>query len=134
MRNMGLRTVPYYIGYYICDYIFYIIPNMIIVIACNCMRLVLFTDYQIVKVSCMVAFGSVLIPISYLIGFVFKEYDNAFRNSGLILYTFGFLVADAISSISHSEFYKIDQDLSRYRFFAMIDPFVFYYWAQGFPV
>lgn len=53
----------------------------------------------------MVGFGFVLIPITYLIGFAFREYDNAFRNSGLILYTLGFLIADAICSITKAEFY-----------------------------
>ena len=103
---MGLRTVPYYIGYFISDYIFYIIPNLLVVVLCNSLSITLFTDYQIVKISCMVTFGAILIPLSYLIGFVFKDYDNAFRNSGLILYTFGFLTADAISCISHTNFYK----------------------------
>ena len=54
----------------------------------------------------MVSFGFVVIPITYLIGFAFRDYDNAFRNSGLILYTVGFLIADAISSITKAEFYK----------------------------
>eukprot|EP00347_Sterkiella_histriomuscorum_P008930 403343198 len=134
MRMMGLKPIPYYIGYYISDYIFYITPNMMIVIICNAMSLQLFTDYQIVKISCMVSFGFVLIPITYLIGFAFRDYDNAFRNSGLILFTFGFLIADAISSITKAQFYHYEDDLRPYKFLAMIDPFVFYYWAQGFAV
>lgn len=128
MRMMGLRPVPYYIGYYICDYIFYMTPNLMIVVFCNAMQLSLFTDYQLVKISCMIAFGFVLIPITYLIGFAFREYDNAFRNSGLILYTFGFLIADAICSMTKSQFYKHYEE-QNFRFLAMLDPFIFYYWA-----
>jgi len=52
------------------------------------------------KISCMVSFGFAIVPITYLIGFAFKDYDNAFRNSGLILYTLGFMIADAISTLT----------------------------------
>ncbi|CDW86996.1 abc transporter family protein [Stylonychia lemnae] len=134
MRMMGLRPIPYYIGYYICDYIFFLVPNLIQILFCNAIRLNLYIDYQLMKISCTVAFGFIIIPVTYLIGFAFKEYDNAFRNSGLILYTLGFMMADAISSVTQTKFYEYEANEYDLKYILMIDPFVFYYWAQGFPV
>ncbi len=64
---------------------------------------------------------------------LFKEYDNAFRNSGLILYTLGFMVADAMIAITEQDFYENTKDSSKSKYIAMIDPFLFYYWTQGSP-
>lgn len=85
------------------------------------------------KICSIFSFGFVIIPLTYLIGFAFRDYDNAFRNSGIILYTFGFMIADAFISISQATFYKYNGG-STAKFTAMIDPFLFYYWTQGFPV
>ena len=45
MKFMGLRTLPYYVGYFISDYIFYMIPNLIIIVVCDCSFVYIFTDY-----------------------------------------------------------------------------------------
>lgn len=67
--------------------------------------------------------------MTYLLGFAFKDYDNAFRNSGLILYTLGFMIADAIISVSKAHFYEYNETDTSFKYAAMIDPFLFYYWT-----
>lgn len=42
---MGLKTLPYYLAYYIFDYLFYITPNIIIIVSANASKLDLFTDF-----------------------------------------------------------------------------------------
>jgi len=86
-----------------------------------------------VKDTGIIVFGMVIIPLAYLIGFAFKDYDNAFRNSGLLLYTLGFMLADSIMAITRADFFDVTPNESPVKYIAMVDPFIFYYWCQGFP-
>jgi len=67
MRFMGLRTIPYYFGYFLSDYIFYMIPNIIFIVVSNCTFLEIFTDYQVIKISGIISFGLVIVPLNYII-------------------------------------------------------------------
>ena len=133
MRIMGLRHTPYYLGYFLCDYLYYLVPNLLIIVNANAAQIDLFIDYQVVKDTSIVVFGVVIIPLAYLIGFAFKDYDNAFRHSGIILYSLGFMIADAVMAITEADFFRVTPNESAVKYIAMLDPFVFYYWSQGFP-
>jgi hypothetical protein len=45
MRFMGLKGTPYFIGYFISDFIFYLVPNIMVIVFCNALSISVFTDY-----------------------------------------------------------------------------------------
>ena len=129
-RILGVKPSAYYCGYLFSDYVFYIVPVIVLIVLCTFMQYGLFTWFAVVKTLSLFSFGMVLIPITYLLSFVFPDQDHAFKNSGIILYTVGFLIADAIASIQDSFYVVHDHDL--YKLIGMLYPFIFHYWTQGY--
>ena len=85
-----------------------------------------------IKTLNLTVYGIVIIPITYLLSFLFKDQETAFKNSGLILYFFGFLIADTFSSVLEDDFYLVHSD-QLWKLAIMLNPFMFNYWTLGYP-
>ena len=71
MRLIGLNDRAYFIGHFLCDYLFYVAPTFLIIVMCLIADYRLFSDYSIVKSLSMLSFGFVIIPVNYLLSFLF---------------------------------------------------------------
>ena len=131
LRIIGVKNHAYHFAYFISDFILYFVPVSIFIMICFALRYSMFTDYYIVKTFSLSTFGLVIIPITYLLSLFFKDQDYAFRNSGVILYTLGFMIADAFASNSEKEFYVMTPE-EPWKLIVMLYPFNFHYWTQGY--
>eukprot|EP00347_Sterkiella_histriomuscorum_P000629 403375107 len=140
-NNAGFSRFAYYIGYFIFDYIVFMIPTLIIIVCMTRQTSYINYDYRN-KIPTLLVFGATIIPMLYITGFFFKNRDNAFRNSGACLYLFGFFIAEYINALTGNVIYNASRDEKQvdsyfdyqwYHKILFLDPFIFNLWSLGFP-
>ena len=107
-------------------------PVLLIIIATSLFQGAYFLDYMLIKVLNMFSFGFVILPLIYLFSFVFSDQETAFKYSGVVIYAFGFFIADSLACIYETKFYTLYTGSVWSKYPLMIYPFVFNYWTLGY--
>jgi ATP-binding cassette, subfamily A (ABC1), member 3 len=104
---MGCRSLPYWLGTLMFDYLAYIISYLIMVLIIYSMGLTFMTNYIWRITIIMIFFGFAMIQFSYAIGFLFNKGTTAFKIFPLIGYFLFYSVPmGVIMAVSETDYNK----------------------------
>ena len=130
---IGVNHKAYYTAYFLSDYIFYCMPLLINIFLLVIVDYQPFLAYSCIKTLNMFIFGFVLIALIYLIVFIFRNQEKAFKNSGVFIYILGFWVADALACIRGEYFYQVSSEKgSHWKLLFILNPFIYNEWTIGY--
>lgn len=99
MNFVGIKSLAYYIGNFITDFILFLIPTLAFIILLFPMKVESFSQNWGVILAIMTCFGASLISLTYAVGFMFSSSNTAFRQIGVLYLVIGYFVPNTIGSV-----------------------------------
>ncbi len=101
MNFIGMKPLAYYAGSYIADIIFFMVPTIgfIIILFPLDVRYFIINGAWAELLAVMTTFGLSMISLTYLISFMFKNANNAFKYSGIIFLLIGLFLPAIVGGI-----------------------------------
>ena len=101
MNFIGMKPLAYYAGSYIADIIFFMVPTIgfIIILFPLDVRYFIINGAWAELLAVMTTFGLSMISLTYLISFMFKNANNAFKYSGIIFLLIGLFLPAIVGGV-----------------------------------
>lgn len=101
LNFMGMKSLAYYLGNLFADLILFSIPTVGFILLLFPLKITLFivNGTWAVLLAVMVSFGFALINLTYLLSFLFKSHNNAFKQIGLIYLIGGTILPSFVGGI-----------------------------------
>jgi len=120
-----MKSLAYYLGNFLCDFVLFLIPTVFFIILLFPMKIEAFTHSWGTILAIMTCFGVSLISLTYFVGFVFSNSNNAFRQIGVLYLVVGYFIPNTVGTVltaitGGSGFFTI-------RYILFIDPFFPFY-------
>ncbi len=101
LNFIGMKPLAYYVGSYIIDFIFFMVPTIgfIIILFPLNIKYFIINGSWAELLAAMTTFGLSMISLTYLISFMFKTANNAFKYSGVIFLLIGLFLPAFVGGI-----------------------------------
>lgn len=86
----GMRSIPYFLGLSVADYLIYIVPSALFVVLVKILNIQAFEESAGYFFISLMTFGVGFINLSNLIGFTFKDANSAFKYANYWMIGLGF--------------------------------------------
>jgi len=94
-----MRSFPYILGNYLLDFLLFMIPTIGFIILLLIMQIDSFISQIGNIIALLSCFGLAMIPMTYIVSYVFSSNNDAFRYVGVIYIFIGFMVPVVIGSV-----------------------------------
>ena len=101
LNFIGMKSLAYYVGSYLTDLIFFMVPTIgfIILLFPLNVRYFIINGSWAILLAAMTTFGLSMISLTYLMSFIFKNANNAFKYIGAIFILIGLFIPGFVGGI-----------------------------------
>jgi hypothetical protein len=101
LNFIGMKPLAYYVGSYLTDLIFFMVPTIgfIILLFPLNVRYFIINGSWAILLAAMTTFGLSMISLTYLMSFIIKNANNAFKYIGAIFILIGLFIPGFVGGI-----------------------------------